>query len=121
VTLTGTATTAQEKTTAGRLASYTDGVRRVDNQIVVTPGDMPTRRTASTEPVADTWITAKVKSSLLVSRNVSGLDLTVETKNGVVMLGGEAGTSAQRDLAAEIARDIRGVTSVNTDGVKISS
>ncbi len=121
VTLNGTATTAQEKTTAGRLAMSTDGVRSVSNQIVVTPGDTPTPRTSSGDPIADSWITAKVKSSLLMSKNVDGLDVTVETKNGVVHLGGQASTTAQRDLAAEIARDIRGVKDVKTADVKIST
>jgi osmotically-inducible protein OsmY len=121
VTLTGTATTTQEKDTAGRLARITEGVRAVDNEIVVTPGDNPTARTTSGDPVNDSWITAKVKSSLLMSKNVDGLDLTVETKNGVVILGGQAGSTSERDLAVEIARDIRGVKDVNTSSVKIAS
>ncbi len=121
VTLTGTANTAEEKATATRMAINTDGVRSVDNKLVVTPGKSAATNTASDTPVEDSWITAKVKSSLLMSKNVDGLDLTVETKNGTVMLGGEASSTAERDLAAEIAKDIRGVKDVTTSGVKVGA
>ncbi|MEZ5464626.1 MAG: BON domain-containing protein [Lysobacteraceae bacterium] len=121
VTLTGTATTANEKTVAGRLAMGTDGVIAVDNRIEVTPSGVETPTSESQQPVADTWITTKVKSSLLMSKNVDGLDLTVETKNGLVMLGGSASSTAERDLAVEIAKDIRGVKKVDASGVNVHS
>ena len=60
-----------------------------------------------------------MKSSLLLSKNVDGLDLTVETKNGLVMLGGSASSTAERDLAIEIAKDIRGVKNVDASAVSI--
>lgn len=119
VTMTGSASNADEVKTATQLAQNTDGVVAVDNRIVVTktPGKNP--RTASEQPVEDSWITTKVKASLLMSKNVDGLDLTVETKNGMVYLGGAASSKAERDLAAEIADDVRGVRGVDTSAVKI--
>jgi len=119
VTLTGTATTANEKDVAGRVAINTDGVLSVDNRIEVTPGSVNTPTSDSSQPIADSWITTKVKSSLLMSKNVDGLDLTVETKNGLVMLGGSASSSAERDLAVEIAKDIKGVRNVDASAVDI--
>lgn len=121
VTLTGDTTTAAEKQVAGRLALRTDGVVSVDNRIVVTPGDVQTKRTASSQPIEDGWITTKVKSSLLMSKNVDGLDLTVETKNGVVFLGGQTSSRAELTLAQEIAEDVRGVTRVDSSAVKIGT
>ncbi|MCB1555228.1 MAG: BON domain-containing protein [Xanthomonadales bacterium] len=121
VTLTGDATTAEEKTLAGRLAYRTDGVHAVDNNIVVTPGDIQTQRTKSDRPVEDAWITTKVKSSLLMSKNVDGLDFTVETKNGVVYLGGLASSRAELSLAQEIAEDVRGVKRVDGSAVKVGA
>ncbi|HPF74934.1 MAG TPA: BON domain-containing protein [Xanthomonadaceae bacterium] len=119
VTLRGTATTAAEKDMAGRIALGTDGVVAVDNLIQVTPGSVNTPTSDSNQPIADSWITTKVKSSLLLSKNVDGLDLTVETKNGLVMLGGSASSTAERDLAIEIAKDIRGVKNVDASAVSI--
>ncbi len=124
VTLTGNATTQAEKDLATRLAMRTDGVRGVDNNIVVKPstkGDGAPTADDAGEAISDSWITTKVKSSLLMSNDVDGLDLTVETKDGVVTLGGGASSTAERDLAVEIAKDIKGVKGVNAGGVKIGS
>lgn len=118
VTLTGDATSQAEKDLATRLAMRTDGVRSVENKIVLKPSTAPNPANAD-ERISDTWITAKVKSSLLVSKNVDGLDLTVETKDGVVTLGGGASSAAERELAVEIAKDVKGVKSVNASSVKI--
>lgn len=118
VTLSGTATTQAERDLATRLAIRTDGVRSVDNQIVVQPSTRPDPGKAD-EAISDAWITAKVKSSLLMSANVDGLDLTVETKDGMVTLGGGVSSIAERDLAVEIVKDIKGVKGVNAGAVKI--
>lgn len=120
VTLTGNATTQAEKDLATRLASRTDGVRSVDNRIEIKPSDggVPSGDQAG-EAIADSWITTKVKSSLLMSNDVDGLDLTVETKDGVVTLGGAASSAAERDLAVEIAKDIKGVKSVDASSVDL--
>ena len=122
VTLTGNATTKAEKDLATRLASRTDGVRSVDNKIDVKPSDggLPSGDQAG-EAIADSWITTKVKSSLLMSNDVDGLDLTVETKDGVVTLGGAASSAAERDLAVEIAKDIKGVKGVNAKSVDLGA
>lgn len=122
VTLTGNATTQAEKDLATRLARRTDGVRSVENKIEVKPSDggLPSGDQAG-EAIADSWITTKVKSSLLMSNDVDGLDLTVETKDGVVTLGGAASSAAERDLAVEIAKDIKGVKSVDAGSVDVST
>ncbi|MCR6663300.1 MAG: BON domain-containing protein [Luteimonas sp.] len=68
----------------------------------------------SDQPVDDTWITTKVKSSLLADSDVSGLDINVETVNGVVTLSGQVDQQAQIEHATNIARGIEGVTDVRT-------
>ena len=73
----------------------------------------------SEQPVGDTWITTKVKSSLLANQDVSGLDISVETVNGVVSLSGEVDTQAEADRAVAIAGDIEGVTRVDSSGITI--
>jgi hyperosmotically inducible protein len=67
----------------------------------------------SDQPLGDTWITTKVKSSLLADSDVAGLDVEVETVNGEVRLSGDVDSQAQIDRAVEIARDIEGVTNVD--------
>lgn len=72
----------------------------------------------STQPINDTWITTKVKSSLLASDGVAGLDVDVETINGVVHLRGEVENPRQTEQATAIARGIEGVRSVDASGLR---
>lgn len=113
VKLTGTADTDAAKAIATRLAANTSGVRSVDNQLMVEKGYV---RKVSSDPIEDSWITAKVKSSLLFSDDVDGLDINVDTKDGVVSLKGTAGP-AEKALAIQLAEDVRGVKKVDSSGL----
>ncbi|PPT76591.1 BON domain-containing protein [Xanthomonas arboricola pv. populi] len=73
----------------------------------------------SKKPVTDTWITTKVKADLLATDNVSGTDVKVETKNGIVTLTGTVATKAEHDKAVAIAKGIEGVKSVKSTGLKV--
>ena len=75
----------------------------------------------SAQPVDDTWITTKVKSSLLADSDVSGLDIEVETVNGVVTLSGQVDQQMQIDEATRIAREIEGVTDVRTTALTVGA
>jgi hyperosmotically inducible protein len=52
--------------------------------------------------------------------NIGGLDIKVETVDGVVALSGEVPTVAERDLAISKAEEIKGVKAVAADGLKTS-
>ncbi|MGY0610696.1 MULTISPECIES: BON domain-containing protein [unclassified Luteimonas] len=73
----------------------------------------------SDQPVDDTWITTKVKTSLLADEDVAGLQVDVETVNGVVTLSGDVDSQAQIDEALRIASGIDGVTDVDTTGLRV--
>ncbi|MCC4587942.1 BON domain-containing protein [Xanthomonas melonis] len=75
----------------------------------------------SKKPVTDTWITTKVKADLLATDNVSGTDVKVETKNGIVMLTGTVATQAEHDKAVAVAKGIEGVKSVKATGLKVTA
>ena len=74
----------------------------------------------SEQPVTDTWITTKVKADLLATKDVSGTEIKVETKNGVVTLAGTLATQAEVDKAVASAKAIKGVTRVDASGLKAS-
>jgi osmotically-inducible protein OsmY len=59
--------------------------------------------------IADSWITTKVKSTLLYSRNVNSSEIAVSTLNGIVTLSGGLASRAERSLAIELASNVRGV------------
>lgn len=71
----------------------------------------------SDQPVGDTWITTKVKASLLADEDVAGLEIDVETVNGVVTLTGNVDSQAQVDEAKRIAAGIEGVTEVDASAL----
>ena len=68
----------------------------------------------SDQPVEDTWITTKVKSSLLADTATAGTRIDVETNNGVVALSGHLDSQAQVDAAVRIAEGIKGVSRVDS-------
>jgi len=75
---------------------------------------------ASDKPVSDAWITTKVKADLLASKDVSGLDIKVETTNGVVKLSGNVKNQVQADKAQAVAHKIDGVKSVDASAVVVA-
>ncbi|WP_024868754.1 BON domain-containing protein [Pseudoxanthomonas suwonensis] len=84
------------------------------------PEKKPAADADSSQPVNDTWITTKVKSSLLADSDVSGTRIEVDTVDGVVYLTGTAETQAQADKAKQIAQGIDGVSKVDSTKVKVT-
>jgi osmotically-inducible protein OsmY len=122
VTLDGKADSDASRQLAERLAANTEGVERVRNQLTVAAD---ARRSDSDDDashaISDTWITSKVKSTLLLSRGVSGTAIAVETRDGVVKLEGTVDSAAMKALAVELARDIRGVKRVDDSELRVVS
>jgi hyperosmotically inducible protein len=83
------------------------------------PAKKPAAESTSAQPVDDTWITTKVKSSLLADTVVAGTKIDVDTVNGVVYLTGTAATQAQVDQASKIAAGIQGVSKVDATKLKV--
>lgn len=124
VTLTGSARNSAEKDLAGRITRDTDGVVGLSNEIVLGSKPDATARVNAADAqaeraVSDTWITSKVKSSLMFTRGVDSFDIAVTTLDGVVSLSGIVDSSAERELAVRVTRDIRGVKKVDADGLKV--
>lgn len=71
---------------------------------------------STTQPVSeqidDSAITAAVKAKLLADSQVAGLNIDVNTNEGVVTLMGRVETAAESRHAAEIAADTDGVRRV---------
>lgn len=64
------------------------------------------------EAVDDATLVARIKSSLLRSPEVEGLDVNVDAKDGVVTLSGTAATQTEKASAERIARTSDGVKKV---------
>lgn len=115
VTLEGFIYSEAQKELAEKVARDVEGVVKVDNNLAIqAPGQGEGKEGARPwrERLDDTWIEAQVKSSLLLNRNIEGLKIDVEVKEGVVTLKGQVPTGAHRDLAEKIAEGVKGVKEV---------
>jgi hyperosmotically inducible protein len=126
VTLEGSAANEGAKKFAGQQAKNTHGVTSVDNQLKIVDKKEPhamdsAKKSAKnvSNDASDSWITTKVKSTFMYSSNVDSGDISVTTNAGVVTLSGKVDSGAERELAVEMAQNIRGVKSVESKGLTI--
>ena len=70
-------------------------------------------RESTGEFLDDSAITTKVKSALIADKRVSGMDVSVETFKGRVLLSGYVTSPEERQTAERIARNVAGVKDVS--------
>jgi hyperosmotically inducible periplasmic protein len=104
--------------TALRIATAVDQVR---GAVGGKKGDEDSKSRDATEAVTDGWITTKVKSKLFVDQDVSGFDISVETRDKVVYLSGEVDNQSQVNQAIDIARNTEGVQRVDATALRIAT
>lgn len=105
VLLTGEVPTAGDKTTAEQVVARVDNVASVVNELTVGPLNTFTERSK------DTFITTKIKASLIDAKDLFANSIKVTTHRGVVYLMGRV-TEREANRAAEIARGVSGVVKV---------
>jgi osmotically-inducible protein OsmY len=107
ISLTGTVSEESHRSLAAETVANLPGVKSVDNKLEV-KGEKHAEK-------PDAWLTAKVKTTLLFHRSVSGIKTEVDVKDGIVTLRGDADNQAQKDLATEYAKDVEGVKDVKNE------
>ena len=133
VTLRGEAANQAQRDLATEYAKDVDGVKKVENEMTVSaaavkPGEqtmgekldalgqkigtMGEKVGVVVEKIDDASITGLVKTTLLYHRSTSAINTQVQTKDGVVSLGGKARNAAEKDLATQLVSDIHGVKMV---------
>jgi len=124
VQLSGFVDTADQQVRAAQVAQKVEGVKEVKNDLRLAATDAaaaPTEGSAAqlgheTErALSDSTITAKVKAALVREKDLSAMDVNVETKEGVVQLSGFVDAKDQQDRAGKIAQSIEGVKDVKND------
>jgi len=126
VQLSGFVDSADQQERAAQVAQKVEGVKEVKNdlRLAATATDAaatPTEGSAAklgheTESaLSDSTITAKVKAALVREKDLSAMDVNVETKEGVVQLSGFVDAKDQQDRAGKIAQSIEGVKDVKND------
>ncbi|AHG72593.1 21 kDa hemolysin [Mannheimia sp. USDA-ARS-USMARC-1261] len=90
---------------AKNLAAGAEGVTEIYNEI------RQGEKIGFGQITQDSWITTQVKSKLLVNGEVKATEVKVVTENSEVFLMGKV-SHVQADAAAEVARNVGGVTKV---------
>lgn len=67
------------------------------------------------EYIDDSVITTKVKAAIFNEPSLKSTEINVETFKGVVQLSGFVNSRADENKAVEVARSVKGVTSVKND------
>lgn len=111
VTLTGTADNLAQKELTGVYAKEIEGVKTVQNDIVVNAKPAETMG----EKIDDASITSQVKFALLSHKSTSALKTRVTTNEGVVTVSGVAVSDAEKSLVTKLAEDVRGTKSVTNN------
>ena len=100
VLLSGNVPDPETRVTAVRLAWQADGVREVINEIEVAD------TSSLTDLARDTWIATKLKTRLLLDRDVFSINYSIEVVNGTVYLMGIAQNQAELDRVIGHAKDV---------------
>ncbi len=114
VLITGVVQDPEMRVEAVRLAWQPEGVEQVINEIRVDEDGGFTRH------ARDAWITTRIRSTIVLDKNVKSVNYSIDTVQGVVYLMGVAQNQEELNRVEEVARttpDVRQVVSY----VKIAS
>ena len=100
VLLTGNVRLPEQRIEAVRLAWQVPGVREVINEIEVSD------TSGLTNFARDSWISTQLRSTLLLDKDVSSIDYSIETVNQVIYLMGVAQSEAELARVIGHAKDI---------------
>lgn len=103
--LTGEAATEQDRQTVERIVSQVENVRSVVNDLAVMPSSTLSQRSN------DTFITGKVRASLVDAKDISANAFKVVTERNIVYLMGRV-SQREATRATEITRGVGGVSKV---------
>jgi len=108
VLLTGTVPTPQMKMRAVEVASRVSGIKALYDDVELAPSR------ATWDATNDAWITARIRSGLMLDPDIRSGNYTIDTQKGSVYLIGSARSQVELERATRTARYIPGVKRVVT-------
>lgn len=115
VKLSGLVPDEGSKMRAERIALATSGITKVDNELDVADPTDTAKAVPENSPFKDEWIEKAVERQIAFNRYLNLFNFDVEVDNGICKLTGDVISEEQKELAAEIAGETQGVTSVTND------
>jgi len=79
----------------------------------------PVAAAEQTSQKSDAWIEAQLFTTYLLNEHLNPFDLEITVEQGVVTLAGTVESSAEKDLAIEIAKGVKGVKQVESEKVVV--
>ncbi|RYX89087.1 MAG: BON domain-containing protein [Comamonadaceae bacterium] len=108
---------ATEQKAAEIKADVKDAAAEARADVKSMSSDAKARTEANTstmgDKIDDAAITASVNAGIAKDSDLSAIKINVDTKDGAVTLMGPAPTTTAKDRATEIAKNVKGVKSVN--------
>lgn len=105
VLITGEVPNQTEKDRVTQIARGVKDVKEVINEMVIaSPAPFSTRS-------RDSWITSKVRSELIITKDIPSRTISITTSQGVVYLMGQV-TQQEGNLAAQTAAKVNGVVRI---------
>ncbi len=105
VLIRGEVSSQEDKNRVTEIARGVNDVKEVVNELLIgKPAEFSVRS-------RDSWISSKVRSELLITKNIPSRTISITTSQGVVYLMGQV-TQAEGDLAAQTAASVDGVVRV---------
>lgn len=106
---------------AGEVAKSVEGIDKVENRLTVDKqardraknSDAWKQKSKWRQDIDNATLTAAIKTKLLLNEHTDGLDINVDSMNGVVTLSGTVGSKAEAELAEKIAENADGSRKVN--------
>jgi len=107
VTLSGTVADESHLSLAEDTVADLPGVKKVDNQLLI-KGEVQVSE-------SDAWIYLRIRTILMLHRNLDSVNTEFTVKDGLVTLKGEVGSQAEKGLTTEYVKDVQGVKEVNNE------
>jgi hyperosmotically inducible periplasmic protein len=101
--------------------SPSSGMPQQTQEPATTTSSSPSSNETVPGKVDDTWITTKVKSKLAAAKGVKAADISVSTTDGAVTLTGTATSAKEKNRAEHLAKQVKGVKSVDGSGLTVSA
>ncbi len=113
VFLIGVVESSSQKRMAADIARSVEGVRKVENQLVI-------EKITSDQILVDSFLTSKIRAELIKTPDIQSNNIDVDTHNNIVRLTGVAGSHNEKMKIHQVVQDVA-VNSKIVNNIKVGN